>query len=77
MTGRPANEEMVQGYMDGRDLNAPGPSANRSMSYRHGFSVGRAERENRTLGHFDEVIRWADEAMDADATILSQSAAHQ
>jgi hypothetical protein len=39
---KPANEEMVQGYMDGYDLNAPEPSANRSYSYRHGFAVGRA-----------------------------------
>lgn len=67
---RPANEEMVQGYMDGLDANCPEPSANRSMSYRHGFKVGRSELEHKTLGHFDDVTRWADEAMDADDAIM-------
>lgn len=70
MAARPANAEMIQGYLDGRNLSAPEPSGNRSMSYRHGFKVGRAERERRTLGHFDVVNRWADEAMDADDAIL-------
>ena len=36
-----AEDEMVEGYMDGRDPNAPEPSANRSRSYRHGFANGR------------------------------------
>lgn len=70
MAGRPANSEMVQGYMDGRDTDCPEASTNRSNSYRHGFRVGRAEREGRTLGHFDDVTRWADDAMDADDAIM-------
>lgn len=36
-----ANDEMVEGYLDGRDSNAPEPSGNRSRSYRHGFQSGR------------------------------------
>jgi hypothetical protein len=66
---RPANDDMVEGYMDGRDLDAPEPSANRSHSYRHGFAVGRAEKVGKTLGTFDQVNRMADAAMDADMTI--------
>jgi len=61
-----ANDDMIEGYKDGRDLTAPVPSANRSRSYRHGFAVGRAEKENRRLGSFDEVMRMADEAMRLD-----------
>ena len=39
--GRPANEEMIAGYVDGLDLSSPPPSDNRSHSYRHGFANGR------------------------------------
>lgn len=39
-----ANDEMLEGYRDGRDLSAPEPTENRSYSYRHGFKVGRADR---------------------------------
>lgn len=35
------NDDMMQGYIDGRDPDAPEPSANRSASYRHGFANGR------------------------------------
>jgi len=41
MTGRPANAEMIGGFLNGYDLTAPEPSANRSASYRHGFANGR------------------------------------
>lgn len=70
VTRRPANDEMVQGYMDGRGTGCPEPSGNRSNSYCHGFKVGRAEREGKHLGTFDQVTRWADEAMDADTAIM-------
>lgn len=62
-----ANDDMVQGYMDGRDKDAPPPSANRSASYCHGFNVGRSEIENRSLGAFDAMRAAADRAMTADA----------
>lgn len=39
-----ANADMIEGYLDAYDLDAPEPSANRSDSYRHGFAVGRSER---------------------------------
>lgn len=64
--GRPANDDMVQGYMDGRDLDTPEPSTNRSHSYRHGFVVGRTEKIGKTLGTFNEVLARADAAMVAD-----------
>lgn len=36
-------DEATQGYMDGRNPDAPDPSANRSFVYRHSFMVGRDE----------------------------------
>jgi hypothetical protein len=50
MTERPANDEMVQGYREGFDLDAPSPSANRSHSYRHGFKNGRADKMGKSRG---------------------------
>lgn len=66
-TDQPANQEMVDGYLDGRNADTPEPSANRSQSYRHGWQVGRAEIERRRLGKCDEVRERADNAMRADA----------
>lgn len=66
---KPANEEMVQGYMDGYDLNSPEPSANRSHSYRHGFMVGRAEKEDRRLPSAEKLNDAADMAMAKDEAL--------
>lgn len=64
---KPANAEMVEGYMDGYDLNAPEPSANRSHSYRHGFMVGRSEKTaGQSVASFDVLEKMADEAMAKD-----------
>lgn len=64
----PANDEMVEGYMDGFDPETPEPSANRSHSYRHGFANGRADREGRiAFISRSEASRCADEAMQKDA----------
>jgi hypothetical protein len=63
---RPANDDMVQGYMDGYDLSAPAPSANRSESYKHGFRVGRGEKTGDLAGNYETLDREADAAMDAD-----------
>lgn len=64
---RPANQDMCDGYLDGRDLDSPEPSLNRSHSYRHGFAVGRNEKLGKPpLGTFDDVIQRADLAMVAD-----------
>ena len=64
-----ANDEMIQGYMDGLDLSLPEPSDNRTHSYRHGFANGRVDRDNRC--HWPRVsVAWlnakADAAMEAD-----------
>jgi len=40
-------DEFMLGYIDGGDLNAPEPSANRSHSYRHSFAVRRAEMHGK------------------------------
>lgn len=42
-------DDFVAGYRDGRDRDAPEPSANRSAAYRHSFNVGRAEIEGRPI----------------------------
>ena len=44
-----AEDDFAEGYSDGRDPDAPEPSANRSHAYRHSFAVGRAELANRPL----------------------------
>jgi hypothetical protein len=61
-----ANADMKEGYMDGFDLNSPTPSTNRSRSYRHGFMVGRADKTGKSAGHYDELVRKADQAMALD-----------
>jgi hypothetical protein len=64
---RPANDEMMLGYLEGRDLNNPEPSTNRSHSYRHGFANGRREAlKLPPRASFDEVMHMADEAMALD-----------
>lgn len=62
------NDEMVQGYMDGRDKGSPEPSENRSHSYRHGFKVGRNEIQvpYKPLSSNEEVLRWAELADSLD-----------
>ncbi len=59
MRGRPANEEMVQGYLDGWDLDNPEPSDNRSWSYRHGFANARDDRRGKPRASFQEISQWA------------------
>lgn len=66
---RPANQEMIEGYNDGRNADSPEPNANRSQSYRHGFLAGRADLLGPKKAHglsFDEMTSRADKAMDAD-----------
>lgn len=38
-----SDQDAVEGYLDGRDLDAPWPGDNRSHIYRHCFEVGRRE----------------------------------
>ena len=67
--GRPANEEMIEGYLDGFDLNNPEPSANRSRSYRHGFANGRDDRRGKPRSSFQELVRQGDVAMALDEAL--------
>lgn len=62
-----ANEEMVAGYLDGRDPDAPEPSANRSASYRHGFANARDDLAGKPRATFRTLLRQADEAMFEDS----------
>jgi hypothetical protein len=62
-----ANDEMVQGFLDGYDLTAPEPSANRSASYRHGFENGRDDRRGKPRDSAENLIRQAELAMLFDA----------
>lgn len=65
-TASPANDEMVAGFLDGYDLDAPEPSANRSHSYRHGFANGRDDRGGKPRASAAELRRMADLAMERD-----------
>jgi hypothetical protein len=63
-----ANDEMVEGYLDGFDLDNPEPSDNRSHSYRHGFANGRADKTGKPAFPSAEVARLrAEAAMEMDA----------
>ena len=62
-----AEDEMVQGYLDGRDPNSPPPSANRSRSYRHGFQSGLDDLAKKLSAPFAVRIKQADEALAADS----------
>jgi len=68
MGDMPANDEMVQGYRDGFDMDNPEPSANRSASYRHGFANGRADKTGKSRGlSFEELTKRAEMTMLSDA----------
>lgn len=61
-----ANDDMVEGYIDGLDLSSPDPSDNRSHSYRHGFANGRDDRTGKPRAKHAELVRLADLAMERD-----------
>ncbi len=71
MSRRPANDEMVRGFMDGYDPTVPEPSANRTASYRHGFMVGRLDNTPADYGKYSagELELLADLAMDEDEAL--------
>lgn len=71
MSKRPANDEMVRGYLDGLDMSSPEPSENRSYSYRHGFAAGRSDRGEQPPWHnATEGLMMADEAMARDDDVM-------
>jgi len=41
---------MLEGYLDGFNLDSPEPSQNRSLSYQHGFANGRADKTGNSRG---------------------------
>lgn len=61
-----ANDEMLAGYLDGRDPDSPAPSENRSASYRHGFANGRDDLSRNPRALAAELRRDADAAMKKD-----------
>ena len=63
-------DECIQGYRDGRDLDAPDPSSNRHPAYIHGFLCGRDDIlvSNGTRAM---PLRTAQQARDTWALILS------
>lgn len=58
--------DMLEGYRDGRDLDCPEPSSNRSRSYIHGFKNGRDDRNGKPRASAAQLRAEADEAMAAD-----------
>lgn len=66
---RQANDEMMLGYFDGWDLDAPEPSENRSHSYRHGFANARDDRRGKPRASAEELRRMADLAMAKDEAL--------
>ena len=63
------NAEMLQGYMDGLDLNEPEPSDNRSHSYRHGFANGRDDRARKPRASYATLVVQAAAAMEKDQNV--------
>lgn len=61
-----ANDEMVEGYLDGRDSNAPEPSGNRSRAYRHGFQSGRDDLARKPSAPYAVRRQQAEELLAAD-----------
>ncbi len=66
---RPANADMIEGYMDGRDLSNPEPGENRSHSYRHGFLNGRDDLAKRPRDFAENLKAIAAEAELLDGVI--------
>ena len=61
-----AEDEMLEGYLDGSKPENPEPSHNRSRSYRHGFQSGRDDLANSPSAPAWTRRQMADEAMAAD-----------
>ena len=58
--------EMVQGFIDGYDPDAPEPSANRSASYRHGFRSAQADHGKPRAESFAATRAAAERAIEED-----------
>jgi hypothetical protein len=64
-------DEMVEGYRDGRKLDNPEPSTNRSDSYRHGFANGRDDRAGSPRAPAAMLRSMADKAIADDVARLT------
>lgn len=64
-----AEDEMLEGYMDGLDLNSPEPSSNRSHSYRHGFANARDDRRHEPRDSAPALRAEADKAIKRDMAL--------
>lgn len=65
-----AEQEMVEGYMDGRQADAPSPSSNRSRSYCHGFQSGRDDLARKPSAPYAERLSQAYFAIQMDMSEL-------
>ena len=61
-----SEQEMLAGYLDGLDLDAPEPSTNRCRSYRHGFANGRDDRAGKPRALASVLRLQAEQAIAAD-----------
>ncbi len=64
-----ANQEMIDGYIDGTKPDSPEPSKNRSYAYRHGFANGRDDLRHKPRASASKLREEADEAMRKDANL--------
>ena len=56
-------DEMVEGFRDGYDLDAPEPGPNRSRAYCHGFLNGRDDRGAKPRASYARLLREANEIL--------------
>jgi hypothetical protein len=68
MTRTEAEQDMMSGFLDGYDMTAPEPSANRSHSYRHGFANGRDDRAKKPRASAQWLRARAEACIAADVT---------
>jgi hypothetical protein len=61
-----AQDEMVEGYLDGLDPDSPPPSGNRSLAYAHGFQSGRDDLARKPSAPAGVRRRRAEEILVAD-----------
>ena len=64
-------DEMIEGYRDGRHPDCPEPSANRSVSYLHGFLNGRDDRAGSPRAPAEVLRLMADKAIKDDVARAS------
>lgn len=62
-----ANQDMIDGYRDGRDPHNPEPSGNRSRSYRHGFANGRDDLNHTPRASAEWLRQEADRCIIVDS----------